>query len=864
MITLLANTKGQLYACSQMQDYIFRGKEMELCSLLAFSIDTWEETFTSESDQPLQTAEATQTKAGRPAHLHAQYLQPHPKCLTHCRVLRAQNHNTLPQIAGPWFPRHNNADTHDFYCACMLALLKPWHNKEDLKRDNQSWPEVFKTFVQNASVDHKRIIAGINYYYEMKMACNPSIAEGVEPRTGRQQDKGCTGNQEDTDTNDIDMDEARIPLTEEDLKQFQWDQLSPHEEAHGDAAIQIVLARGFFPSNTSPPQNHCDSYRFATGNDKRLLLEWLNSMHAMTQKNMKPDDAPPTSSTGSETNITKLSRALFDSEHGDTSLIADLVSKATALRAAAPNELLEDQWWAYNIIDWHLEQNLSGKCPKQLLMIIPGEAGVGKSKTIQTITENFVDRHAASILVKAAYTGLAASVIDGQTIHHVAMLPLQGGKQSARTMKALEAFWQDKQYLIIDEMSMVSCEMFAKLSSIISRVKTVINGSSTNEPFGGLNVILVGNFHQFPPVAAKPTAPLYYPSNPEKDTDNEMVGRKLYEQFEVVVRLKTQVWVTDPHWLDVLQHIWHGNCSDEHITTLRELVLSHDRCPVTDFTSEPWSKALLVTPRHAVEMKWNSMCAKVHSFAQGLSLINCPAFDTIQGRVLTLEEKFAVAAKPKTGRGRNHHERAGLADEVDIVIGMEVMVTFNISTDLDVANGAHGHIEDIILDAREEMSTLSSLTKVLQYPPLYILVRMIRTKADPLPGLETGVLPITPLMRTFSVTTSSGNKVTVTRQQLPVTPAYAFTDYCSQAQTIEHCIIDLGTPLTGKLTPFNAYVALSHSRGRNTVRLLRDFNEHLFTHHPSEHLWIEDERLDVLDKRSKEKWQEAITQRALT
>jgi len=71
-------------------------------------------------------------------------------------------------------------------------------------------------------------------------------------------------------------------------------------------------------------------------------------------------------------------------------------------------------------------------------------------------------------------------------------------------------------------------------------------------------------------------------------------------------------------------------------------------------------------------------------------LIKCPAFDTIQGRKLTLEEKFAVVAKPKSGRGRNRREHAKLADEVEIAIGMEVMVTFNVSTDLDVANGTCG------------------------------------------------------------------------------------------------------------------------------------------------------------------------------
>ena len=41
----------------------------------------------------------------------------------------------------------------------------------------------------------------------------------------------------------------------------------------------------------------------------------------------------------------------------------------------------------------------------------------------------------------------------------------------------------------------------------------------------------------------------------------------------------------------------------------------------------------------------------------------------------------------------------------------------------------------------------------------------------------------------------------VGQQQLPITPVYASTDYRSQAQTINHCIIDLATPPSGQLTP---------------------------------------------------------------
>ena len=121
-----------------------------------------------------------------------------------------------------------------------------------------------------------------------------------------------------------------------------------------------------------------------------------------------------------------MTQALFDSDIGHACLIANLATETSSLDATAPNELLEDQCCAYDIIDWHLQEHISGKCPKQMQMLIPGEAGIGKSKTIQTITANFVACGVSSILVKAAYTGLAALVIDGKTLHCVAMLPLHG------------------------------------------------------------------------------------------------------------------------------------------------------------------------------------------------------------------------------------------------------------------------------------------------------------------------------------------------------------------------------------------------------------------------------------------------------
>ena len=127
-------------------------------------------------------------------------------------------------------------------------------------------------------------------------------------------------------------------------------------------------------------------------------------------------------------------------------------------------------------------------------------------------------------------------------------------------------------------------------------------------------------------------------------------------------------------------------------------------------------------------------------------------------------------------------------------------------------------------------------------------------KAPCLENLPQNVIPIVPVKKTFTIT-KNGMKLTVTRYQLPLTLAYAFTDYRSQGQTLEPVIVDIGRPPLGHLTPFNIYVALSRGTGRDSIRLLRDFDETLLQHHPSEFLRLEDERLDSLNESTKCLWE---------
>lgn len=230
----------------------------------------------------------------------------------------------------------------------------------------------------------------------------------------------------------------------------------------------------------------------------------------------------------------------------------------------------------------------------------------------------------------------------------------------------------------------------------------------------------------------------------------------------------------------------------------------------------------------------------------------CKAYDTIQGRELTLTERFAVTTKPN-GRNAKQDERAALPNIIKLAVGMKVMVTFNVDTDIDIANGARGEVKEIILDECESKFCMTTPIVELDYPPAYVLIKLNRTKVKTLERLEKGVLPLTPLQRNFRVIVN-GNEQVVTRKQLPLTPAYAFTDYRSQGQTISNAIIDIAMPPSGGLSPFNVYVALSRGHGRDNIRLLRDFDEKLLTTHPSEYLRIEDQRIMKHDRITEEWW----------
>jgi hypothetical protein len=143
--------------------------------------------------------------------------------------------------------------------------------------------------------------------------------------------------------------------------------------------------------------------------------------------------------------------------------------------------------------------------------------------------------------------------------------------------------------LIIDEKSMVSRTFFARLSAYIVKGKALTGESDTNKPFRGVNVILSSNFHQFPPVAGSRNAPLFWPCDSSKDSTEELLGRKLYEEFSIVVHLKEQELLTQIGW----------TCCNTFVTVA--VVRTISNC--SDHSSLPTHHALLLISQHHLGMK---------------------------------------------------------------------------------------------------------------------------------------------------------------------------------------------------------------------------------------------------------------------
>lgn len=130
-----------------------------------------------------------------------------------------------------------------------------------------------------------------------------------------------------------------------------------------------------------------------------------------------------------------------------------------------------------------------------------GSAGTGKSVLLREIISSLRKKYTREQdrVAVTASTGLAACNVGGVTLHSFAGIGL--GKEEVpelvkkirRNQKAKHR-WMRTKVLIIDEVSMVDGELFDKLEEIARLLRN--NG----RPFGGIQLVITGDFFQLPPV----------------------------------------------------------------------------------------------------------------------------------------------------------------------------------------------------------------------------------------------------------------------------------------------------------------------------------------------------------------------------
>lgn len=127
-------------------------------------------------------------------------------------------------------------------------------------------------------------------------------------------------------------------------------------------------------------------------------------------------------------------------------------------------------------------------------LFLTGKAGTGKSTLIRHYVESSQRR-----TITVAPTGIAALNVDGYTIHRLFSFPLgvteetvrNGGYYPGRFAKALKGL----DTLIIDEASMVRADLFDALTAALE-----LFGPKPGAPLGGVQLVLVGDLYQLPPV----------------------------------------------------------------------------------------------------------------------------------------------------------------------------------------------------------------------------------------------------------------------------------------------------------------------------------------------------------------------------
>jgi hypothetical protein len=251
-------------------------------------------------------------------------------------------------------------------------------------------------------------------------------------------------------------------------------------------------------------------------------------------------------------------------------------------------------------------------------LFITGKAGTGKSTLLRLIRDSASPKEIAVV----APTGVAALNVDGATIHRV----FGFRKDLTPDLHRYRApdYLQEIDILVIDEVSMVSADLMDMMSTALQRAR------HSSAAFGGVQVVMIGDLFQLPPVSMDEVRDTYYA------TDFFFSSRAFEESNVDTIELTKVFRQKDPLFVNILNAIRDGSVTDAHLDRLNARCDPSYKHTIAESPSQGASQCMTIaTTRSYVDEINSRMLAGIRAEARTYVAdrsgeIEDKAFDSIE------------------------------------------------------------------------------------------------------------------------------------------------------------------------------------------------------------------------------------------
>tara|TARA_R110002072_G_scaffold45565_4_gene126787 strand:+ start:92563 stop:94200 length:1638 start_codon:yes stop_codon:yes gene_type:complete len=385
-------------------------------------------------------------------------------------------------------------------------------------------------------------------------------------------------------------------------------------------------------------------------------------------------------------------------------------------------------------------------------ILLTGPAGTGKSYTINRIRD-ILDKNGVKYGITST-TGKSAILIGGKTIHSWSGIRICNTKDSAlkvvMSSKAAQKRIMETNLLVIDEVSMLSANMMDILDYVFRIVR------NRQEAFGGMQVVLSGDFYQLRPVKSE-----------EYAFDSPRWGMYI----QAVHELEHIFRQTDLEFCKGLNEVRVGEVTPPTIEMFAKCMnreFKGDIKPTELYPINEYVDALNSDELNALASEDN-MIVQLYANDQ---LIERPK------PRFARDEKFMIQAKSTMNKNC-------IAPELlELLIGAQVMLTKNLNVEAGLANGSRGVVVGFTNDNQPIVKFVNDIIMQIQTETWYMWVN------------ETAK---------------------IIRTQFPLKLAWAMSIHKSQGATLDMARVDLGDRVFGEGM---TYVALSRVRSLEGLSIL--------------------------------------------